>query len=143
MMRLNFFLAAALGVAAVGPAASAPRSAGLLPLSPRDMDSSRESGCAYSFDVGRRTYVQAIGRELMVRTGNGLKICKVDDAAFRNLTDGIGRAPMCGGYRLSTKRTGRVTHSEEADSGSWPAVLTVKVGTRTVQSLRGLAGVAC
>ncbi|HVQ07960.1 MAG TPA: hypothetical protein VMS43_05955 [Allosphingosinicella sp.] len=119
------------------PAATAP----LLPLSERDLTSTRESGCTCTFNVGRRTLVQVIGNELMLRTGAGRQVCRISDSQFSALSN--GRADTaCGGLRMSLRRTGRISSHPEADSADWPASLTVGRGPMR-RTLAGQFGCAC
>jgi hypothetical protein len=119
------------------PAGTAP----LLPLSERDLTGTRESGCTCTFDVGRRTLVQVVGNELMLRTRAGRQVCRISDAQFSALSNGRADA-ACGGLRLSLRRTGRVSSHPEADSADWPASLTVGRGP-TRRTLAGRFGCAC
>ena len=119
----------------------APSTAPLFPLGERDLTSTRESGCTCTFDAGRRTLVQVIGNELMLRTRAGRQVCRISDAQFSALSN--GRADTaCGGLRMSLRRTGRVSAHPEADSADWPASLAVGRGP-TRRTLAGRFGCAC
>jgi hypothetical protein len=145
-----FLLGAAGGVALLSPAsawsgakpaASGPSSPPLRKLSEADLTSTREMGCTCSFDRGRDTLVQAIGKELMVRTAAGRQVCRISDAQFQKLAGGNAKA-ACGGVQMSLRRTGRATLSPESDSSEGPAILTVAQG-RSQASLKGSWGCAC
>jgi hypothetical protein len=136
--------AAAAGAALAPPAAKpAPAAATvrLLPLSDKDMMSTRQMGCTCTFDTKSGTLIQAIGNELMVRTQAGLKVCKISDAQFQKLADASG-VHSCGGVRMSLKRTGKVDTSIESDSASSPASLTLGEGAFR-RSVSGTWGCAC
>src|SRR5689334_18697740 len=83
------------------PAAAPP----LLPLSDRDQNAARGSGCQLSFNTARSTLVYAIGHELMIRTRAGRTVCPISDAQFSALSGGGTRS--CGGLRLTIRQTGR------------------------------------
>lgn len=112
-----------------------------LPLSERDLSSTRQMGCTCTFNSRNRTLVQAIGNELMVRTAAGRQVCRITDAQFQTLSGGSGSA-ACGGVRMSFRRTGRATSSPETDSSSAPTALTTGQG-RTSRTLNGTWGCAC
>jgi hypothetical protein len=130
-----------LGFIAV-PASSASAPAALLPLSDADTSRIGESGCNFSFDIGRKTYVFAINHTLMVRTSAGLSLCKLPVTQFDKFSEASGSV-TCGGRKLTLRRTGKGTSSEEADSASFPATLTVTAGAGAPRLLRGMAGTAC
>jgi hypothetical protein len=130
-------LASALAWAGLTAYAATP----LLALRDADMAKTRETGCNFLFDVGRQTHVFAIGSELMIRTANGLAMCRPGDRPIAEFIDGK-RALTCGGLTLRLTRMGRVSNHEESDSADWPARLTVTRGTVN-ETLRGSAGTAC
>ncbi len=143
-MRLTGIIRTAIAASAVcfgiAPATSAT-ALDLRPLSDNDRSRTQETGCNFSFDVGNRTYLFAIGHDLMVRTAAGLSVCHVGDGAVTSFTDGK-RAIICGGRKLMLRRTGRITSNEASDSASSPSTLTVTAG-RASHVLRGIAGTAC
>jgi hypothetical protein len=118
-------------------AATAP----LLPLSERDLTSTRQMGCTCTFDAGNRTLVQVIGNELMLRTRAGQQVCRITEAQFQTLSAARGSA-SCGGLRVSLRRTGRTTVHPASDSVSGRAALTARQG-RTSRTLNGIWGCAC
>lgn len=146
--HLSVMAAAALVTVAAGSSAvtsaqprRAPSTAPLFPLSERDLTSTRESGCTCTFDVGRRSLVQVIGNELMLRTSAGRQVCRISDAQFSALSN--GRADTgCGGLRMSLRRTGHVSAHPESDSAAWPASLSVGHGPAR-RTLAGRFGCAC
>ena len=144
-MILKVFLAAAAFLAAAilpAPAQSAPRvPSALLPLSDKDIASTRESGCQFSFSQGRNTYIFMIGADFLMRTERGLSLCKITDAQFQSLGEGRG-AMACGGRKVVIRRTGKIESNPEADSASGPAALTMTEGTRS-RTVRGDWGSAC
>ena len=136
---LGSALALALAQAgAARPLAPVPE---LLPLSEADMTRTMETGCTFTFDKGRATLLQTIGRDVTIRTAQGVSLCRIDQAQVDAFTD--GKRPLtCGGRTLRLRRTGAVESFPESDSSSWPAALTVSRG-KTSRTLRGSAGVAC
>ncbi|HEX8467885.1 MAG TPA: hypothetical protein VF620_08780 [Allosphingosinicella sp.] len=125
------------------PVKAAPASAivRLLPLSDKDMMSTRQMGCTCAFDSKSGTLIQAIGNELMVRTQAGLKVCRIGEAQFQKLADASG-VHSCGGVRMSLRRTGKVDASIESDSASSPASMTLGEGP-SKRSVNGTWGCAC
>jgi len=129
------------GLSALTAQPRAPATAPLVSLSERDLSATRESGCECSFNIGRRTLARVIGNELTIRTGAGRQVCRISDAQFSALSDGRGNA-ICGGVRLSLRRTGPVRAMPESDSADWRAALTVAQG-RMRRTLAGRWGCAC
>jgi hypothetical protein len=123
------------------PAARGPSSAPLRALSDADLTSSRQTGCTCSFDQNGRILMQAIGSELMLRTGVGRQVCRISEAQVDRFDGGKGQL-ACGGVRMSLRRTGKRTLSVESDSSSAPAVLTISQGARQTR-LSGSWGCAC
>jgi hypothetical protein len=123
------------------PAKPAPAIVRLLPLTDKDMMSTRQMGCTCTFDSKSGTLVQAIGNEMMVRTQAGLKVCRIGEAQFQKLADASG-VHNCGGVRMSLKRTGKVDTSIESDSASSPASMTLGEGP-SKRSVSGSWGCAC
>lgn len=121
--------------------ARAASTAPLLPLSERDLTSTRETGCTCTFDVRDRSLVQMVGNELMLRTRAGRQVCRITDAQFQTLAGTAGRA-TCGGVQMRLRRTGRTRSFPASDSSSTPASLTVTQG-RTSRTLSGSWGCAC
>jgi hypothetical protein len=143
LAALPVTLIAGFGAAAALSAHPAPAAVPqpLLPLSDADQTSSKESGCTCAFYQGRKTFVQLINRELMIRTAAGRQICHVTEKQSDLLSDAKGSA-SCGGRTLALKRTGRATDHPEADSTDGPATLTVTLG-KSSTPLRGTWGCAC
>lgn len=119
-------------------AAQAPT---LLPLTEADLNRTQETGCAFSFARVNQTLLQAIGRDLMLRTPEGFALCRFDQAHLDAFTGGT-RALTCGGQTLRLQKTGTTQSFPESDSAGWPALLTVTTG-KASKTLRGDAGVAC
>ncbi len=135
-------IAAAALVAGIAfvPASSAPTGV-LKPLSDADQSKTKETGCNFMFDAGNKTLVQAIGKDFTIRTAAGLKVCHINDDTFQKLGD--GSSTTCGGYTLRFKRAGKASNDQASDSASWPSILTIGQGKRTLQTIRGSAGTAC
>ena len=135
------------GTAAMTPAQVEPSkqarkaTAPLLPLSERDLTSTKQMGCTCTFDSGNRTLVQAIGNELMVRTRAGRQVCRLTDARFSDFSGGAGTY-RCGGVAMTLRETGRREGHQESDSSSGPSRLTLVQG-RTRQTVNGTFGCAC
>lgn len=147
MAQLSVVAAAALATFVAGSAAigtvhfpSAGRTP-LLPLSERDLNATRETGCECSFRVGRSTLVQMIGDELTIRTAAGRRACGISAEQFSALSNGRGTA-TCAGLRLSLRPTGPVTAHAESDSADGPAALSVGQG-RNRRTQAGRWGCAC
>jgi hypothetical protein len=140
---LTLVLGAAAAAAALAPQPAKPSApvVRLRPLTEADMMSTREMGCSCSFDSKDGTLVQAIGKELMVRTQSGRKVCRISDAEFQRIAGGSG-AFTCGGVGMSLRLTGRTDTSIESDSSSTPASLTLGAGA-TRRSVSGSWGCAC
>ncbi|MCD2325424.1 hypothetical protein LQ953_15500 [Sphingomonas sp. IC-56] len=119
-------------------AAQAPT---LLPLTEADLNRTHETGCAFSFARANQTLLQAIGRDLMLRTSQGFDLCRFDQTTLDAFTGGT-RALNCGGRTLRLRKTGATQSFPESDSAGWPASLTVTTG-KASRTLRGDAGVAC
>ncbi|HEY0115334.1 MAG TPA: hypothetical protein VGB54_06400 [Allosphingosinicella sp.] len=113
----------------------------LLPLSERDLTSTRQMGCTCTFEARNRSLVQAIGNELMVRTRAGRQVCRISDSQFQRMSGASGTY-ACGGVRLSLRRTGRSRSHMASDSVTMPATLSARQG-RTNRSLAGTWGCAC
>lgn len=158
MRIIHFGLVVSMGLVltASGSAATAPLEAAgqapvqkqrrawpgpLLPLSERDLTSTRETGCTCTFEARRSTFVQAIGNELMVRTRAGRRVCRISDAQFQRISGASG-SYVCGGVRLGLRRTGRSRSHVASDSVTMPATLTARQG-RTSRALAGTWGCAC
>ena len=142
---LALVVGAAAAAAALAPSAAKPAAPAALvrlqPLSEDDQMSTREMGCSCSFEAKQGLLVQAIGKELMVRTQAGRKVCPISDAQFQRFSDGSG-ASSCGGVRMSLRRTGKTTSHVESDSSTTPASLTLGAGA-TRRSVSGTWGCAC
>jgi hypothetical protein len=142
---LALVIGAAAAAAALAPSPAKPAATAavvrLQPLSDDDQMSTREMGCSCSFEAKQGMLVQAIGKELMVRTQAGRKVCPISDAQFHRLAGGSGTY-SCGGLRMSLRRTGKVTSEVASDSSSSPASLTLGEG-RTLRSVSGSWGCAC
>jgi hypothetical protein len=152
IVHLAIAATAALGVGIAGASAmtdAQPRgsqartaaTAPLLPLSERDLTSTRQMGCTCTFDLRNHTLAQLVGNELMVRTRAGRQVCRVTEGQFQALSSASGSA-SCGGLRMSLRRTGRVTSYPASDSASGRAALTIRHG-RTARTLNGTWGCAC
>lgn len=153
IIQVGLVVSMALALGVSGSAASAPLKppavekqrrawpGPLLPLSERDLTSTRETGCTCTFEARNRTLAQAIGNELMVRTRAGRQVCRISDAQFQRISSASG-THACGGVRLSLRRTGRSTPHMASDSVTMPATLTARRG-RTSRSLAGTWGCAC
>jgi len=150
-MRIIYVAAAAslalgLGVAGTAamtapPAPAKQARALLLPLSERDLTSTKEMGCTCTMEVANRTLVQAIGNELMLRNRAGRQVCRLTDAPFQQISGAAGTY-NCGGMRMTLRKTGRSRPHPESDSVTSPAALTVAQG-RASQTLNGTWGCAC
>jgi hypothetical protein len=142
---LTLIVGAAAAAAALAPSPAKPAAAAavvrLQPLSEKDLMSTRQMGCACSFDTKSGTLVYAIGKELMVRTQAGRKVCPISDAQFQRIAGGSGTY-SCGGVRMSLRQTGKTSSHIESDSSSTPASLTLGEG-RTQRSVSGSWGCAC
>jgi hypothetical protein len=141
---LALFIGAAAAAAALAPSPAKPAAATVVrlqPLSEEDQISTREMGCSCSFEAKQGILVQAIGKELMVRTQAGRKVCPISDAQFHRLAGASGTY-SCGGLRMSLRRTGKVTSEVASDSSSSPASLTLGE-RRTLRSVSGTWGCAC
>lgn len=113
----------------------------LLPLTEADLNRTQETGCAFSFARANRTFLQAIGRDLMLRTPQGFALCRFDQANLDAFTGGT-RALTCGDQTLRLRKTGATQSFPKSDSAGWPAALTITHG-KASKTLRGDAGVAC
>jgi len=113
----------------------------LRPLTEADLNHTQETGCTFSFGKGNATLLQAIGRDLMIRTAQGFALCRFDQAQLDAFTDSK-RALSCGGRTLRLRKTGATQSFLEADSAGWPATLRVTSG-KAGATLAGNAGVAC
>ncbi|UYY59400.1 hypothetical protein [Sphingomonas sp. S2-65] len=113
----------------------------LHPLTEADLDRTQETGCTFTFSRGNATLLQAIGRDLMIRTPQGFALCRFDQAGLDAFTG--GKRPLtCGNRALQLRQTGRTRSFPESDGAGWPAALRVTSGKASV-TLRGDAGVAC
>jgi hypothetical protein len=113
----------------------------LVTLSERDLTSTRQMGCTCTFANAGRELVQAIGNELMVRTAAGRQVCRLTDARFQQISGATG-SYVCGGVRMTLRKTGRSQSHPESDSYTTPATLTMAKG-RTSRTLNGTWGCAC
>ena len=132
--------AAALAPQPAKPAA-APAIVRLQPLSEKDLMSTTQMGCSCSFDTRSGTLVNTIGKEMMVRTQAGRKVCPISDAQFQRIAGGSGTY-SCGGVRMSLRLTGKTESHIESDSSTTPASLTLGAGA-TRRSVSGTWGCAC
>ena len=123
-------------IAQPGRAGAAP----LRPLSERDLQAARGSGCQLTFDRGRSTLVYVLEHEFMIRTGAGRTVCRISDRQFSRLSG--GGTQVCGGYRITIRETGQSVGHIESDSASAPATLTV-TGRGRPWTVRGQWGSAC
>jgi hypothetical protein len=136
--------AAALSLEAESMAAEQRRAAPTAPLvtlSERDLTSTRQMGCTCTFQSANRELIQAIGNELMVRTAAGRQVCRLTDARFSQISGATGTY-VCGGVRMTLRKTGRSESHPESDSFTTPAALTMAKG-RTSRTLNGIWGCAC
>lgn len=140
---LTLILGAAAAAATLAPASAKPAAAvvRLQPLSEADLMSTREMGCACSFDAKQGTLVYAIGNEMMVRTQAGRKVCRISEAQFQRIAGGSGTY-TCGGVGMSLRLTGKTDSHIESDSSSTPASLTLGAGASR-RSVSGSWGCAC
>jgi hypothetical protein len=142
---LTLILGAAAATAALAPTSAKPAAAAavvrLQPLSEKDMMSTKQMGCSCMFDTKSGTLVQAIGKELMVRTQSGRKVCPISDSQFQRIAGGSG-AYSCGGVKMSLRMTGKTSSHIESDSSSTPASLTLGEGASR-RSVSGSWGCAC
>lgn len=136
--------AAAAAAAALAPPPAkpaAPAVARLQPLTEADMMSTRQMGCACTFDAKQGSLIYAIGTEMMVRTQAGRKVCRISEAQFQRISGGSGTY-SCGGVGMSLRLTGKTDSHIESDSSSTPASLTLGAGA-TRRSVSGSWGCAC
>jgi hypothetical protein len=138
--------AATLSIAAANAGSAALQrraapTAPLVPLSERDLTSTRQMGCTCSFQSADRELMQAIGNELMVRTSAGRQVCRLTDARFQQISGATGTY-VCGGVRMTLRKTGRSQSHPESDSFTTSASLTMAKG-RTSRTLNGIWGCAC
>ena len=140
---LTLLVAAAAAAAALAPQPAKPATAivRLQPLSEQDLMSTRQMGCSCSFDTKSGTLVYAIGKELMVRTQAGRKVCPISDGQFQRIAGGSGTY-SCGAVRMSLRQTGKTSSHIESDSSSTPASLTLGEGSSR-RSVSGSWGCAC
>jgi len=113
----------------------------LQPLSEEDLVSTTQIGCTCQFNSRNRTYVQAIGDEMMVRTPAGRQVCPITDAQLQSFGESDSDVP-CGGVRVSIRVTGARTLDVEADSSEGPATLSASEDG-TNGTLDGTWGCAC
>ena len=154
MRTIHFAIMASMSlmIGSAGASASAPGAAAavkqarrapatlLRPLSDRDQQAARGSGCQLSFNTRRSTLVYVIGNEFMIRTGAGRRVCRISDAQFSALSD--GGVQSCGGLRVAIRQTGRSVGNQASDTASAPATLTV-TGRGRPWTVRGHWGTAC
>jgi hypothetical protein len=141
---LTLIVGAAAAAAALAQQPAKPAAAAIVrlqPLSEKDMMSTKQMGCSCFFDSKSGTLVQAIGKELMVRTQAGRKVCPISDAQFQRIAGGSG-AYSCGGVKMSLRQTGKTESHIESDSSTTPASLTLGDGASR-RSVSGTWGCAC
>jgi hypothetical protein len=142
---LTLIVGAAAAAAALAPPPAKPAAAAavvrLQPLSEEDLMSTRQMGCACTFDAKQGSLIYTIGNELMVRTQAGRKVCRISDAQFQRIAGGSGTY-SCGGVGMSLRLTGKTSSHVESDSSSTPASLTLGAGA-TRRSVSGEWGCAC
>ena len=141
---LTLIVGAAAAAAAFAPPPAKPAAAAVVrlqPLSEPDLMSSRQMGCACSFDAKQGTLIYAIGNEMMVRTQAGRKVCRISQAQFDRISGGSGSF-TCGGVGMSLRLTGKTDSHIESDSSSTPASLTLGAGASR-RSVSGSWGCAC
>jgi hypothetical protein len=144
-VSFGLVVGAAAAAAALAPQPAKPAAGAaivrLQPLSEKDMMSTKQMGCSCMFDTKSGTLVQAIGKELMVRTQAGRKVCPISDSQFQRLSGGSGTY-SCGGVKMSLRLTGKTSSHIESDSSSTPASLTLGEGAAR-RSVSGSWGCAC
>lgn len=113
----------------------------LQPLSEEDLASTIQMGCTCQFNSRNRTYVQAIGDELMVRTLAGRQVCPITNAQIQSFGESDNDVP-CAGVRVSIRETGARTLDVVADSSEGPATLSASEDG-TNGTLDGTWGCAC
>ncbi len=142
---LALVVGAAAAAAALAPVpakpVAAPAVARLQPLSEADLMSTRQMGCACTFDAKQGSLVYVIGNEMMVRTQAGRKVCRISEAQFQRISGGTGTY-TCGGVGMSLRKTGKTDSHIESDSSSTPASLTLGAGASR-RSVGGSWGCAC
>ncbi len=141
---LTLIVGAAAAAAALAPQPAKPAAAAiarLQPLSEADLMSTRQMGCACTFDAKQGSLVYVIGNEMMVRTQSGRKVCRISQAQFERISGGTGTY-TCGGVGMSLRLTGKTSSHIESDSSSTPASLTLGAGAAR-RSVGGSWGCAC
>lgn len=118
-----------------------PEPTSLHPLTEDDLNRTQEAGCTFTFSKGNATLLQAIGRDLMLRTSQGFALCRFDQLQLDAFTD-AKRPLTCGGRTLRLRKSGTTQSFPESDAAGWPATLTLTNG-KASKTLRGDAGVAC
>lgn len=130
------------GAALPAPAQGASRvPSALLPLSDKDIASSQETGCQFSFTRASDTYLFVIGNDFLMRTASGFALCRITDAQYMSLGSGSGGV-SCAGRRMVIRRTGKRISYRDTDSSEAPAALTMTQRGRS-RTMRGTWNTAC
>ncbi|MBS0478503.1 MAG: hypothetical protein JSR79_04300 [Proteobacteria bacterium] len=145
--RIAAIAAAAVLVAGLAvPGATATKRAvlppPLLPLSEKDMYSTKETGCETSVGQGKDTFIFLIGESMILRTApgpKGLQVCRPPNVYD---FDDTGKSVVCGDRRLSLKHVGKAVSHPEADSSEGSGILTMSDGTNSRQ-VKVSWGTAC